>query len=328
MGVICPDCEFEVDSLGKIGVCKQCMVRMTQLRYSNKVNGTNKPYIPLKDIKESQPARYRAIVEKRLNSKRGEGIKAPSKDIEVKKVDNDVKTQYYAKVYKDIKEVFENAQITENYLKFNDLDRWVEIFFLLLQEDNFITEAKEAEVQLNHLNNLYSHALESIGWDSIDKVNDISYEIKALKELRRPTKNILDFYYVVDPIISYLKRDSQFIELLEKARITMKLKQETQKDPKFMSLVDIPMARESDFVYGIAENRTRLYDCTVECFNLNGNPNKSLFRAKNGIRAKNEAEAKLKLKNFLSNKFSSVTYKDVDINIKEVNSVDEIEEVD
>lgn len=333
--MICPDCEFEMGQLApRLGICKKCAQRKSTVTYQNKKNNTNKEYIPLKDLKKIKPNYYNNI----CNRRRKEGYKHIN-DLETKEdksiirrtvvgeTEVDIKNTYYAKVYKDIQETFNNAKISDSYLEYDNLDKWVDTFFLLLQKDNFITDAKEAEIQLNNLDSLYDHALENADWSDMNKIKEISYTLKALRELRRPTKNILDFYYVVDPIITYLQKDEKFMKLLEDARITLKYKKDHHDNPKYMSRVDVAMARESDFVCGITDQKPRLYDCTVLCFNLNGNPNKSLFRAKNGIKAKNEAEAKLKLKNFLSNKFATVTYKDEDITIKEVNSVDEIEKV-
>ena len=48
---ICKDCEMEVEKLNKEGICHQCYIRKTNNVYLNKKNGTNNPYVPLKDIK-------------------------------------------------------------------------------------------------------------------------------------------------------------------------------------------------------------------------------------------------------------------------------------
>lgn len=47
----CPDCEMTVDKLNRNGVCHQCGIRMNNVTYLNKKNGTNNPYIPLKKLK-------------------------------------------------------------------------------------------------------------------------------------------------------------------------------------------------------------------------------------------------------------------------------------
>ena len=54
--MICPECELEVDYLNNKGTCKQCAVRRNQVTYLNKKNGTNEPYIPLKDLKNINPS--------------------------------------------------------------------------------------------------------------------------------------------------------------------------------------------------------------------------------------------------------------------------------
>ena len=65
-------------------------------------------------------------------------------------------------------------------------------------------------------------------------------------------------------------------------------------------------------------NRNKVYDCTVWCTNLNGNPNRQLFRANGGISAKSPKEAELKFKAFLSDKFASVRIEERTITIKEM----------
>ena len=68
----------------------------------------------------------------------------------------------------------------------------------------------------------------------------------------------------------------------------------------------------------LEEHNIKVYDCTVWCTNLNGNPNRQLFRANGGISAKSPKEAELKFKAFLSDKFASVRIEERTITIKEM----------
>lgn len=323
--MICPDCEMEVTSLSTKGVCKQCSVRINQNTYLNKRDGTNKPYVPLKELKITNPTAYNRVMGRRaLSQKQTPAKKTKTETKEVKKeAKEDLRTIYYSKVAKDIESAFKEAKLTQDYLNHKNLDSWIETFFLMLQEDNFISDAVKGEQIFNKINLLYKHSKENLDWDNIDKINDISYAEKALSELRRPTKELLDYYNVIMPVVDYLKNDKEFMKLLEDSRLTMLQKSKNHENPGYYAEVESSIV-PTDYILGIANNKTKIYDCTVWCYNLNGDPNRRLFRANGGIFAKNEVEAKLRFKNFLKDKFATVTYKDKDISIKEVSSQEEI----
>ena len=61
----------------------------------------------------------------------------------------------------------------------------------------------------------------------------------------------------------------------------------------------------------------RHFNWKVECFNLYGNPNKSLFVSENGVWADDITDAKHRIKRFLEEKFSNVTYMEKDLVIEE-----------
>lgn len=313
--MICPDCEMDTSKFVKSrGICVACYKRLMNAK-SRKL-----PYIPVKDIKGTHE--YNRVMSRRLSTKHKNCTKV-NKSTYDENTNETLKSKYYSKVTVDIKNAFNEEGISESYLQYKDLDKWFEVFYLLMQDSNFITEAKSGEVIFNKLFQLYKHTQESLDWEKVEQINDISYAQKALSELRRPTKEILDFYVALDPIITYLKKDSNFMELLNTARINMANKIDNHRNSIYYTEVDSSMI-DNDSIVKTSSNKTKLFDCTVWCYNLNGNPNRKLFRMNNGIYAQNETYAKLKFKEFLNSKFPNVTYKDIDICIEEVNSVEEI----
>ena len=342
--MICPDCGIELNEDNKvkrgqhIGLCKRCAKRIESLKYLNKKNGTNKEYIPLKDLKYVDSKEYNRVMgrrmagiereEKQTKGKRGRPKKDTSVNI-IKSNKDDLKILYYGKVSKDLDNAFKEAGINQNYTKHKDLASWIDTFIGLLEtndNENFIMQCKKGEDIFNKMQTLYNHHKENLDWDDIDKINEIGFAEKALNELRRPTKELLDYYYSIDGIVQYLRQDETFMGLLKTAKEELDTKKRRHEDPKFYSPVNSNLVDDVKIV-AATEPRTKIYDCTVWCYNLNGNPRKSLFRANGGIQARNEIDAKLKLKNFLSEKFPSVIYNDKDITIKAVSSREEVNEL-
>lgn len=327
--MICPDCELEVDKLTSRGMCKRCYKRI----YSCK--SRNQEYVPLREIKGT--TEYNRAMGKILATEKRKGgaenktsIKKEktSKNNEViikKSPYSSLKEEYYLKVSKDIESAFNEEKIKQDYIKHKNLDEWIETFFGLLDENGFIMDAKRGENVFNRLFLLYKHAQENVSWEDVDKLNEIGYDQKALSELRRPTKDLLDYYTVINDMIVYLRQDRKFMEMFYEARIQMEKKAQYHKDPKYYAEVASDLV-DDGFILGINPKKNKLYDCTVWCFNLNGNSNKRLFRLKNGMIAKSETDAKLKFKAFLIDKFSTLRYKEEDIHIEEVESYDVIEQ--
>ena len=330
--MICPDCGEEVNKLvtrGEYkGICKRCYKRMQQNEYLNKKNGTNKPYVSILELKEKDPITYNRIMGRRSITDKVQNKKQTTKTINKTNNDN-IKIIYYGKVSNDLEKAFKEAGINQDYIKYNNLPLWIDTFISLLSddEDNFIMQCKKGEDIFNRLGAVYNHEKENLGWDDIERINEISFAEKALSELRRPTKELLDYYYCIDPIIEYLKTDKKLYNLIVDAKNKLKEKKEYHENPIFYSSVESSIVSAVNLAKSAKDSKNKIYDCTVWCYNLNGNPRKSLFRANNGILARNEVDAKLKLKQFLSEKFSSVIYNDRDITIKEVSSRKEIDEL-
>ena len=335
--MICPDCEEQVEKLTKKGICLHCYRRITQLNYLNKKNNTNDPYIPLKDLKELNPRAYNSVMGRRHSVKAKkeieEQVKVKKTRIKInstsEKSIEDIKIEYYGKVSKDLDKAFNEAGIDKDYINHKDLFLWVDIFISLLDTDdttNFIMQCKKGEQVFNDMFNLYQHERENLDWNDLDSINRIGYAEKALQELRRPTKNLLDYYYSVDPIIEHLKEDKELLDLIKIAKSELEAKKRSHEHPYIVTKVESDLVEAVNTVKS-TQSKSKIYDCTVWCYNLNGNPRKSLFRAKGGIHAKNEVDAKLKFKTFLTDKFASLIYSDRDIEIKEVSSKEEIDEL-
>ncbi len=333
--MICPDCGEEITKLitkgEHKGICKRCYKRIQQNEYLNKKNGTNKEYIPIIKLKEKDPITYNRIMGRRSITDKSKPKKvSTSKEKEVIKHNDNIKIIYYGKVSNDLDKAFKDANINTDYTKYSNLPLWIDTFVSLLSdkdEDNFIIQCKKGEDIFNRLGAIYSHEKENLDWDDIEHINEISFAEKALCELRRPTKELLDYYYCIDAVIEHLKEDTKLMDLILEAKERLEEKKEHHKNPIFFSSVGSSMVSAVNLAKSVKDSKNKIYDCTVWCYNLNGNPRKSLFRANNGILARNEVDAKLKLKQFLSEKFSSVVYNDRDIMIKEVNSRKEIDEL-
>ena len=203
--MICPECELEVDYLNNKGTCKQCAVRRNQVTYLNKKNGTNEPYIPLKDLKNINPSAYRKVMARRL----GQGWESKinkKPDYEINKViskdsDKSLKNIYYSRVYKEVEEEFKKSNLSQDYIKYN-IYEWFSTFWELLQENNFILEARQGERIFNNIvNKKYGT---DFTWDDLadfytsgtaeklDKVFGSKTVMKAVAVIQDSKKEIAD----------------------------------------------------------------------------------------------------------------------------------------
>ena len=95
----------------------------------------------------------------------------------------------------------------------------------------------------------YDHLLENTPFEDLEGMQRCNFLLKILLDLRRPTKEILDYYYVIDPVIDYLRKDKEFVRLLDEARIRLKQKSENHKDIGYYVRESNIVSRE-DFVLG------------------------------------------------------------------------------
>lgn len=235
------------------------------------------------------------------------------------------KINYYSIVNKDISEAFKENNISIDYLNFNHLDKWISTLNSLVKLDSSgcIQSAKRAEQVFNDIFFNYNHCLESLTWGD-DKIIKLGYMQKALCEIRRPTKEFLDLYSVIEPIISYIKNNKALVNLIKETYDNMQHKLSSHEEHIFHSSVKTEISSSIDNV--IKDDRLKLYDCTVLCKNFRGSPNLKLVRAFGGIKSNNTVKAKKIFKNFLSKNFPTIIYDDKDIVIEEVSSIEEIDE--
>jgi hypothetical protein len=350
--MICPDCELEVDKLTTRGICRSCYKR-----YYGEMKRKGY-YLPIKDLKGTieynrAMGRRLATIEKNKNkdvkpTKRGRPSKLDNlfktkaeRILEERAIKTDVVedttptikeskpafnesvyNDYLAKVNNDIDLAFKNNNLTQDYLKYSDISKWIDMFFNLLQIDGFITDSRRAKAIFNGLRIDYQHCLESLDIEDTDSILKWGYMSKILLDLRRPTAEIVDYCDILDPIIKYLQKDSDFLALLREARDKAEERSIIHKSHTYYTR-ESELVREEDFVIGKA-TKPKLFDCTVMCSNLFGNPDSQLFRLNGGIKALNKEEAYNKFKSFLKEKFDSLVYYDDDINVREVNSVRDI----
>lgn len=239
-----------------------------------------------------------------------EEIKEETKEEkEVKKVEKNItelKEKYYIDVTKDIKKSFAEEGITEDYLKFNIKD-FVGTFMSLFGENNYIAEAKKAETIFNKTSIDYLHSIENTDWD-FEAMQDAMYREKALLEIRRPTKDVIYYSKMVQPIIDYLKQDEEFMKLLE---LTKQYIDNQDGEEKFYIPKQSNLVKAEKEIY-------KKYACQVKCYNLYGNKTVKVLNKEGGIWAKNKEEAKDKFKNWIDRSFDTVTYKEKDIVVEEM----------
>jgi len=335
--MICPDCELEVSKLTTRGICRSCYKR-----YYGEMKRKGY-YLPIKDLKGT--VAYNRAMGRRLSTieksksttekpKRGRPTnvnkvnkeESTPKESKVEnnnnKFNQDLYNTYLSKVNKDIKSAFENNNLTQDYLKYSNISEWLNMFTNLLKPDNFISDSRRAKSIFNDLKLDYQHCLESLEISDIDNILKWGYISKILLDLRRPTAEIVDYCDILEPIVKYLQEDRTFMSMLREARDKAEEKAEIHKSHTYFTR-ESELVGEEDFVIGKAI-KSKLFDCTVMCNNLFGNPESQLFRLNGGIKASSKEEAYNKFKSFLQNKFDSLVYYDDDINVREVSSLKDI----
>ena len=223
--------------------------------------------------------------------------------IQNKTVEPKLKDRYYIEVTKDIKKSFEKEGITDNYLKFN-LKDFINTFASLFGDNSYLAEAKKAEMIFNKTSIDYLHAIEATDWDYSEMENAMFRE-KALLEIRRPTKDVVYYAKLIEPVIEHLKEDKKFIELLT---LLQQHLNEGKEDKKVYYNRQTNIPKVGSF---------KKYDCRVNCFNLYGNKTVKELVKEGGMWAKDEDDAKAKFKKWIDTTFDTVTYKEKDIIIEE-----------
>lgn len=361
--MICPDCTLDYKTLTKKGICSNCYKSYYNALNRYKEGISNHSYIPIKDLKYYNLSSFKKAMGKRLiNYKKlypdctltlddflsdkttDENTKNDKTNIESTNIENtnDDKTtdkntngdkttdennkiNYYSIVNKDVSQAFKENNISIDYLNFNHLDNWISTLNSLIKSDSSgcIQSAKRAEQIFNEIFFNYNHCLEALTWGD-DKIIKLGYMQKALCEIRRPTKEFLDLYSVIEPVISYIKNNKSLVNLIKTTYDNMQYKSSFHEEHIFHSSVETDISQSIDNV--VKDDNFKLYDCTVLCKNYRGSSNLKLIRAYGGIKSNNVVRAKKAFKYFLNKNFPTIIYDDKDITIEEVSSIDEIDE--
>lgn len=308
--MICKDCEMESNKLNKKGVCAPCSRRIAMAKYKGI------KYIPLKDIAGTRE--YKIAMKNRICLTKEYRNQKETKTVEIKidkpetKFDKqDIKQKCYGDVKQDLNESFEQNNLSENYLNF-DIQGFVETFYGLLQEDNYIEDARKAEEIFNNTSIDFLHSIEKCDWDS-NEIQEKLYREKVLLELRRPTKKILAYYKLIEPIIDYIKKDNTIRNMLNDLRIELpKMKEQIEKGEYF--------PKQSNLM-GATPTIYKKYSCSVMCYNLYGKQTKEKLDWRGGTWARSEADAKASFLRFIDTYFSGIKFDDKDILVMEENNV-------
>lgn len=312
--MICPDCELEVDSLNSKGICKQCGVRINQLNYMNKRDGTNKPYVKLKDLKYSDPISYNRVMGRR-NIKNKKKKTEIIKTKKVEKVENN-KEKYYIKVSRDLEDLFNKNSISKSFLDINLYD-WMETFWMLLQENSVVLDATKAERVFNDLSYLYLHNQLSVDWEDTDTILNNSLYAKALLELRRPTKDFLGFWKVIVKIMNEIKNDENLMKLIQECRNECYDKKLMIENPVYHTEIDNELSQT--MVNSVVVDKDyKYYNIKVTVKGLYGHNYNETFRLDTPLRAFNENDAKERFLEFMKEKFTNVKFNENNIKIEEV----------
>ena len=222
--MICPDCELEVDHLTRVGICKPCQVRRNQINYLNRKNGINTPYIPVKDLKETDPTTYKKIMTRRASKETKE--KEYVKQENTKEMMNDfydLKTQSDI-VDNDIKETFAKYKIQFPKDNTSIVPIFQQLKVLL---DNYIGVYLTAEDCLNRMELDYKHAKEyyttlfkeNYNKLPVSQLNKIAEHKKIwedrhslLLDKRRGIKNVIAEYNTAGVLFTELANDKEFMK--------------------------------------------------------------------------------------------------------------------
>ena len=142
-----------------------------------------------------------------------------------------------------------------------------------------------------------------------EEMQEAMFREKALLEIRRPTKDVLYYSEMLEPIIEHLKEDKKLLELLELVKMHLEDKKDFIEDRTYF-------VKQSNLLRGETKPYKR-FRCKVLCYNLYGNKNISELNKDGGIWARDKEDAKEKFKRWIETTFDTVTYKEKDIVIED-----------
>lgn len=255
--MICPDCEQDVESLTRNGVCKKCNTRINQINYMNRRNGTNNPYIPLKELKKTNPAVYNRLMGRRKTKATTKKNSSPKKLLQEdvisvnRKEDDRLESSVNEKLNRAWKE--KNCCVD---LKSSDINMYY-IFLSILKE---IITGKFAEDSAKMLTMVsitdryksdMEHRIRHCDIRTYDGLQDLvtcSKELHFLENIRQNVKDIYDNRVVIMKIATALK-DAIGTNLIDNAVNDLNKLEKFREDPKYCPVVDYEMSEKYDWAY-------------------------------------------------------------------------------
>lgn len=306
--MICPDCELEVEKLTRAGICKQCGSRKANAKYYKK------EYVKLKDIKDSNE--YKRVLAKRNSAK----IKKSEQKKKEITEDDELKQKAKEVVEKDIEDKIEKLNIERYNIKipFNFV---IECFTAIFDQSII----KDKMLLRNEYDVLITDRLHKLMWtDDVKELQQIALEQKYIQEYRSKLKQELKLYEPFKEIIISIMQDEILNTQIQNALSEYKkIKKEIDNPLYITNTLSMQNDEHVKQVEAVTTKRKlcerkpmQRWYASVPCYNLYGNPEKSLFEAKDGIVAVDEAHAKDVLKHILSS-FNNISYNDKDIVIRE-----------
>lgn len=330
--MICPDCEMEVIKLNTAGICHQCAIRKNNVSYQNRKNGTNKPYVKLKDLKGTKE--YNRVMGRRLaesNKNSRDLIKSKPKNVSI------IKSTYQIKenksntnmikdlINKDLEKYYKDLNINpkDNFIPLEIIFEW---FYGLCQQSNYIDDLLTKK---KIFDNLIVNALHELKnpQDYPDFYAVIGEKIALIQKQRTPIDNEYEKYKQIEPIFNYLRENKDFINLLSTCRVNLLDMIEKIKDPKYIT--DAPSMQHYDFTISPTNNiplkklntekiKIRYYFKIKRVKYLYGNPNYQEFIYSSNISADNENEAKTKFIEYIRRDFPNLVFNTKDIVISTI----------
>lgn len=334
----CPDCEMEVESLTRAGICKKCSVCKAQIKYVNKLNNTNKPYIPVKELKKTDMTTYQKIMSRRKTSESNKTSKTNKSSKSNKTSKNKVTQTNTAKQSDDLIKLKQAAKdevkldiinfrkqkdIKEpcNYLDLSILMNWLNE---MLKEVNYFKTLDSNRQLYDTLILDYLHIVKPN--NRITDLNDyakLAIKQEYLQQERTPVCTQLNKYKIVEPFFDKLKEDSELSDIFHNCMSDLIAYDESNKNPKYktstISIQDnnnVEYSNTFEFRTISKPHQQNKYSARIsKVMNLYNNPNYQPFVYKGAIYADSEEEAKEKLLEFIKEKFPSLTYNTKDIEI-------------
>lgn len=334
----CPDCEQEVESLTRNGICKKCNVRLNQVNYLNKRNGTNDPYVPIKVLKETNPSVYKRLMNRRVSNK-----SSSKKTVQKKVLQEDVisvNRKEDSRLENSVNEKLSKAWKEKDCyipLESNNINIYY-IFLDLLKE---IVTGKFAEdsakmLTMVSISDRYRSDMEhrirncNIGtYNGLEDLVTCSKELHFLENIRQNVKDVYDNRLAVMKVVTALK-DSIGVDLIDNSIKELDKLKEFRKNPMYCPVVDYEMSEKYDWAYKQNINKPLYSESTkvknagahlylVSCPLIGYKRSKIPTEFTRRVYSISEELAIDEWKKFVRENISGVRYKESDIKVEIIN---------